>query len=329
GLFTAGDRRLELTYPFDCHGRPVTAYLGWVFQTDEGELFSERGVGLAPDMSRKLADAAIRFLRAESGRPFFLHVNFLAPHDPLLIPPGYEDKYDWRKIPLPENFLPEHPFDHGNLDGRDEKLLPHPRTEEDVRRDLAAYYAVISDMDAQLGRILAALDELGEAERTIVIFTSDHGLAIGSHGLRGKQNMYDHTVGVPLIMRGPGVPERRRSKAQCYLRDLFPTICDLTGIDVPEAVEGRSLAPVIRGQREELYAYVFGHYRDVQRMVRSDRWKLIRYPRIDRWQLFDLQNDPHELHDLIGKYEYAEVVSRLKGALSRWRREVNDPLSVE
>ncbi len=294
GLFTAGDRRFEQTCPLDCHGRPVTGYLGWVFQTDRGKLFPERGVGLTPEISGKLADAAIRFLRDEPGRPFFLHVNFTAPHDPLLMPPGFEDKYDWREIPPPQNFLPEHPFDHGNFNGRDERLLPRPRTPEGVRRDLAAYYAVVSQMDQELGRILAALEELGEGERTIVIFTSDHGLAMGSHGLRGKQNMYEHTVGVPLIIAGPGLPEGLRSSAQCYLRDLFPTICELAGVEAPAAVEGRGLVPLIRGEREELYTYVFGHFRDKQRMIRSRRWKLIHYPRIDRRQLFDLRNDPYE-----------------------------------
>jgi arylsulfatase A-like enzyme len=195
GLFASGGGAYPLDYPHDYHGRPVTGYRGWIFQDDEGNRFPEKGVGLVPNISAVIADAAIELVRREPQRPFFLHVNFTAPHDPLLMPPGYEGKYDPKKIPLPPNFLPWHPFDHGNLEGRDEKLLPWPRTPRDVREDLAVYYAVISHMDEQIGRILEALEQSGQADRTIVIFTSDQGLAMGSHGLRGKQNMYEHTAG--------------------------------------------------------------------------------------------------------------------------------------
>src|SRR5262245_42221834 len=131
-------------------------YRGWVFQTDDGKLFPEQGVGLTPDISRRFADAAITFLKRKPSRPLFLHVNFTAPHDPLLLPPDHEKAYDPERLPLPANFLPRHPFDHGNLTGRDEQLWPSPRTESDARAELAAYYAVISHLDEQVGRVLAA-----------------------------------------------------------------------------------------------------------------------------------------------------------------------------
>ena len=139
-------------------GREVTGYRGWMFQTDDRKLFPEKGVGLTPDISARFADAAIEFIKRRSEKPFFLQVNFTAPHDPLLTPPGFEKTYDPAKMPIPPNFLPEHPFDHGNLKGRDERLLPWPRTRKDIQQDLATYYAVISHMDAQIGRILKALD---------------------------------------------------------------------------------------------------------------------------------------------------------------------------
>ena len=326
GLFAGGGGRFPLTHPVDHHGRPVTGYRGWLFQTDAGELKPELGVGLTPDISRHIADAAIELVRRRPERPFFLHVNFTAPHDPLLMPPGYEGKYDPAEIPLPPNFRPRHPFDHGNLEGRDEKLLPWPRTPEDVRADLAVYYAVLSHMDAQLGRILDALEATGQAKSTIVIFSSDHGLAMGSHGLRGKQNMYEHTVGVPLLMRGPGVPAGKRSAAQCYLRDLYPTVCELAGVPIPETVRGRSLAPVLRGETDSVRDCVFGHFRDVQRMVRTERWKLIDYPKAGKVQLFDLEADPHEIHDRSGDPACADVLAKLRGKLEAWQREVDDPL---
>lgn len=328
GLFSSGGGKWWVDQ-VDYHGRPVTGYRGWIFQDDTGKKFPEKGVGLTPDIDREFADAAVRFIRRKSEKPFFLHVNFTAPHDPLLMPPGYEGKYDPKKIPPPADFLPRHPFDHGNLEGRDEKLLPWPRTPELVTEDLAVYYAVISHMDEQLGRILAALDATGQAGNTIVIFTSDQGLAMGSHGLRGKQNMYEHTVGTPLVFRGPGIPKGNRSNAQCYLRDLYPTACDLVGIDVPKTVQGRSLGPVLRGQTDSIYDQVFGHFGTTQRMIRTERWKLVHYPKIGKYQLFDLANDPHELENLAAGPCRATLFAELRGKLEAWQQEVGDPVAKE
>lgn len=316
GLYSGGGGRWYKPQ-VDWKGMTVTGYRGWIFQTDEGEKFPELGVGLTSDISARFADAAIEFIRRKPTRPFFLHVNFTAPHDPLLMPPGMEDKYDPAKIPLPKNFAPRHPFDHGNFEGRDEKMLPWPRTEEMVRKNLAVYYAVITHMDQQIGRILESLQKTGQDGDTIVIFTSDHGLAVGSHGLMGKQSMYEHTINVPLLVSGPGVSKAKRCDAQCYLRDLFPTACDMAGIPIPTTIEGRSLKPVILGEEDAVYTEVFGYFRDKQRMIRTDRWKLIHYPHIGRYQLFDVQNDPFETNDLIRDKRHAETIAQLKQRLAR------------
>jgi len=325
GLFTGGGGKWAKDQ-VDHHGRPVTGYRGWVFQTDAGEMFPDRGVGLTADISEAFADAAIAALGRTRERPFFLHVNVTAPHDPLLIPTGYERMYDPAAMPLPGNFLPQHPFDHGNLRGRDERLLPWPRTEADVRADLAVYYAVISHMDEQIGRIVAAIESHGLAQNTLVIFTSDQGLAMGSHGLRGKQNMYEHTVGVPMILNGPGVPRGKRFGAQVYLRDLYPSMCELTGMPVPESVEGRSFVPVLRGHADAIHDQTFGYFRDVQRMIRTDRWKLIHYPAIGRRQLFDLAADPLERYDLSADARHAAVLADLGARLRAAQEHCGDPL---
>lgn len=310
----------------DHKGREVTGYKGWVFQTDDGKLFPEKGVGLTRDISALFADAAIELIKRKPDKPFFMHVNFTAPHDPLLLPTGYEKKYDAKKMALPPNFAARHPFDHGNLDGRDELLLPSPRTEQDVRDELAAYYAVISHLDEQIGRVVESLKATGQLENTVLIFASDHGLAIGSHGLRGKQNMYEHTVGVPLIISGPGLPRGGRCEAQVYLRDLYPTTCDLAGIRIPETVEGKSLVPLINGKEKSLYPRAFGYYRDVQRMVRDDRWKLIQYPKVKKEQLFDLANDPFEMKDLSADPRHEGKRKELQAHLLEWQKGVGDPL---
>jgi arylsulfatase A-like enzyme len=325
GLYAGGGRRWYKPQ-VDWKGMEVTGYRNWLFQKEDGQRFPERGVGLTSDISAQFAEAAISFIRRKTEKPFLMQVNFTAPHDPLLMPPGYENKYDPTKIPLPKNFLPRHPFDHGNFDGRDEKMLPWPRDPVMVRKNLAVYYAVISHMDEQIGRILDILEETKQTKDTLVIFTSDHGLAVGSHGLMGKQNMYEHTIRVPLVMAGPGIPKGKRNEALCYLRDLFPTICDLIGLPIPKSVEGRSLKPVIREEKNSVYSEIYGYFRDKQRMVRDKRWKLIHYPEIDRYQLFDLNKDPFEKNDLIGKDHHAQVVRHLQSLLAQKMKQWEVPL---
>ncbi len=297
-----------------------------IFQSADGRTkYPERGVGLTADISNLFADAAIEVIKADRGdKPFFLQVSFTAPHDPLLTPPGYESRYT-NSIPAPNNFLEQHPFDHGNLYGRDERLTPWPRSKEAIQDILAQYYRVVSHMDEAIGRILKALEASGQADNTIVIFSSDHGLGVGSHGLRGKQSMYEHTIGVPLIVSGLGIPSDRETSAQVYLRELFPTICDLCGIPIPSTVQGKSFARVLRGQSNEAHAAVFGQFRDKQRMIRTDRFKLILYPEAARIQLFDLKADPDERVDLWGQTAYHKTGLKLLGQLNRWRQEANDP----
>ena len=325
-LFGSGGKKWQKPNQVDAHGRPVTGYSGWVFQSNSGkEKFPNLGIGLTGDISEKFADASIEFIKRPHHKPFFLHCNFTAPHDPLIVPPGFENAYDPTDIELPKNFAPRHPFDHGNMNSRDENLLPLPRTVIETQRDLAVYYAVISHMDQQVGRILSALDEAGVRDETIIIFTSDHGLAMGSHGLRGKQNMYEHTINVPMLISGPGVPKQKSFDAQMYLRDLYPTVCDLTGIPIPD-VDGRSLGQVLRGERDAIYDHVFGYFRNFQRMVRSDRWKLIHYPQINKWQLFDLVSDKNEIHDLSDAPEFFAKKRELQSKLRIWQKEVEDPI---
>ncbi|MCA8993916.1 MAG: sulfatase-like hydrolase/transferase [Planctomycetaceae bacterium] len=323
GMFTGGGGKWWQE-KVDWKGMPVTGYRGWIFQDDEGNLFPERGLGLTPDISSKFADAAIELIKTRDERPFFLQLCFTAPHDPLLLPENEEFHYKAEDMPVPTNFLPEHPFDHGNLMGRDEVLLPFPRTPEMVQKLLAVYYAVITDLDHQVGRVMSALELTGQLENTIVVFTSDHGLGVGSHGIRGKQNMYEHTVGVPLLLAGPDVPVGQIRNTQVYLRDLYPTVCELTNVSVPPTVDGKSFKQALGKSDFVVHPHVFCYYRDSQRMIRTDRWKLIHYPLIDRWQLFDVVNDPHEKHDLYGQVEHRSTVQELQKLLVKRRQAVGD-----
>ncbi|WP_414665086.1 sulfatase-like hydrolase/transferase [Horticoccus sp. 23ND18S-11] len=329
GLFSSGGAPagVKATHPVTPTGRAVTGYTGWTFKNEHNEPQPEFGVGLTPATDRIIADHAVAAIQRQGPQPFFLQVNFTAPHDPLHWPEGHANERDARDQRVPANFRPAPEFDTGNRDGRDERVVPAPRTADDVKRERAIYFSLVENLDRQVGRILAALAATGALERTIVIVSSDHGLALGSHGLMGKQNQYEHTINVPLILAGPGVPAGQRFAGQCALRDLYPTICALTGLDTPASVEGRSLAPILRGQRDEVHDAIFGYFTDTQRMVRTpDGWKLIWYPAIGRYQLFEVGTDPEELRDRIAEPSQQPRVAQLKARLVAWQQQHGDPI---
>ena len=209
---------------------------------------------------------------------------------------------------------------------RDEALAPWPRTPEVVREHIAAYYAMITHVDYHMGRVLKALDESGHAGNTIVVFSADNGLAVGQHGLLGKQNLYEHSMRVPLVIGGAGLPRGKRTDAYAYLYDLFPTLCDLTGTATPDTVEGSSLAPVIRGHKDKVRDSMFSAYRTCQRAVKDGRYKLIRYNvnGARTTQLFDLQEDPLEMRNLAGDAGQKHRIGGLNRLLGDWMRKTED-----
>lgn len=281
--------------------------------------------------SELYADQASRFLETRarnSDEPFFMYVAFNAPHDPRQSPREYVNMYPQDKLSLPGNFLPEHPFDQGDHMIRDEKLAPFPRTPEAVRLHRQEYYAIISHFDHEMGRILSALDQSGKAENTYIIFTSDHGLAVGRHGLMGKQNQYDHSIRMPLIIAGPGLGQGRRIEELVNMQSLFATSCDLAGLEIPESVEFRSLRSLLEGQGTGGEDYIFGAYRHFQRMIRSKEYKLIVYPEVKKVQLFDLAADPLEMNNLAEKQDYLLIKTALFNELLRKQKELGDYLTL-
>lgn len=275
------------------------------------------------------ADKAVAFLQNyQAAAPFFLYVAMTAPHDPRTPPGKYTTMYDPAKLQLPPNLLPEHPFDNGELKIRDEQLAPWPRTEAVVRQHLADYYGMISHLDEQVGRIVQALEASPHAKNTIVIFAADNGLAVGQHGLLGKQSLYDHSVRVPLILAGPGILQQRRIDANVYLFDLFPTLCELQGAKTPPRVEGQSLLPLLANKPASARSRIFAAYRDSQRMIRVGDYKLIRYPKIDKTQLFNLADDPWETRDLAGDEQQQARIATMLKELQAAQAEFGDKLSL-
>jgi len=294
----------------------------------DGKLTAERtGEKFSSEL---FADSAIEFLRSHDGKkPFFAYVAFTAPHDPRMPPPSYRKPYYRNLPPLPANFLPQLPFDNGMMQGgRDENLGAWPRTEAMIRDQLAEYYGLITHLDEQIGRILAVLKESGRADNTIIIFSADNGLALGSHGLLGKQSVFEHSMRVPLLIAGPGIPRGKSTTAFTYLLDLFPTLGDVLAIKLPAGLEGESLRPLWEGTKERVRDSVFLPFIRIQRAVREERWKLIAYPKIGHLQLFDLQTDPHETTNLIDRPEHGPQVARLQQLMEQWQARTGDTLEV-
>ena len=293
-------------------------------------LKNDEGDRLDGEPGKEIVDEAITFLKGpRDGKPFFMYLAFANPHDPRVAAPKYMEQYDAAKIPLPKNYLPVHPFDNGEMAIRDEKLLPWPRTEEAIRKTHHEYYATITGLDFHMGRLLQTLKESGLMEDTIIIFSADQGIAIGSHGLLGKQSLYDAAMKCPLVVAGPGIPHGQ-SDALVYLLDIYPTVCELTGAAAPPGIDGQSFAPVLTGKSKVARPELFLSYKNVQRAFRDARWKVIRYPEVNITQLFDLENDPDEMHDLAGDPERAsrrdEMLARLKVAQEKYSDTL--PLSV-
>jgi len=282
--------------------------------------------------SEVVGDNAIGFLgtAAKSEKPFFMYIAFNAPHDPRQSPREYVDLYPLDRISIPANYLSDYP--HKDTIGcgqglRDEKLAPFPRTELAVKTHRQEYYAIITHMDSQIGRILDALEKSGKADNTWIFFTADHGLAVGHHGLMGKQNMYDHSLRVPFVVNGPGVKAGEKIPAPIYLQSAMATALDLAGVAKEEPVEFASVLPLLDGKGVGLDA-VYGAYLDLQRAVVHDGWKLILYPKANVVRLYHVSEDPLELQDFAADPAHAERMKLLFAEFLELQHELEDPLDV-
>ena len=282
-------------------------------------------------LCEEATDETLAFLKSQDGKkPFFSYLAFDGPHDPHIVPEGFPIDYAPASIPLPPNFLPQHPFDNGEMVVRDEQLIKWPRPEVDVKTMLAEYYRYISFLDVQVGRVLDAVDASPFAANTIIVYAADSGVARGSHGLIGKQNLYEHSMRVPLIVAGPGIAADKRSDAMCYLFDVMPTLGKLCGVTAPKDSQGSEFSAVLKDPAKSARPFLMFGYKSLQKALNDGRWKLIRYPHVDRTQLFDLQSDPYETKDLSGDPAQAE---RIKTMLAKLGAEMkadgdNDPLTA-
>lgn len=266
-------------------------------------------------LDHMVADRSIEFLKQHREKPFFLWGGLEKPHNEMYAPKRFHDLYDPGRIELPGNLynsrdrLPDTIHDNPVFPIN----TPGTYTDDEIRNCMAAYYANVSYMDEQVGRVLDALDEQGLSENTLVVYSSDHGENLFSHQMVQKQCFFETAVGIPLICRIPGVTEPGSIRLQlASLLDLLPTFCDACGIEAPTGLDGKSLLPVLRANaplRDEVFSE-FYEYGTAERMVRSGRWKYV-HSEGDLHQLYDLESDPDENINLIDDPAYARIAAEL------------------
>lgn len=324
--FTGGDNIFigGMHWPKDGgHRRPKL----WHF--DSTAVFEQKNKWQGEEFSSKMySDAAVDFIQnRNTENPFCLYVAYTSPHDPREAPEEYVQLYENSNISLPKNYQSEHSFDNGHLRTRDENLAPFPRTEEIIKKEIIEYYAMISEVDAQIGRVLDALESKNLMENTIIVFAGDNGLAVGQHGLLGKQSVYEHSVRVPLVIAAPNIKGNQSSEALCYLYDVFPTICDILDLKIPSSVEGKSLRSILDGEKEDLRDHLFlAHAKEMRAVRTKDDWKLIQYfvHGKSREQLFNLNDDPWEINNLADENNHQEKKEALKKILMQNVKDYND-----
>lgn len=294
-----------------------------------------------PHTSEIFADNAISFIQTyRKPTPFFMYLAFHAPHDPRQAPEKYKAMYPPKDIQLTPSYMPQHPFDNGHLFLRDEELAPWPRTPEIARQELSDYYAIITHLDAQIGRVIASLKANGQYENTLIVFAGDSGLGVGNHGLLGKQNIYDEDgVHIPLILAGGAVTQKgKRIDAFTYTHDIFPTVCDWVNIPIPASVSGQSMTPLIRGEQKQGRNYTYHAYKQFQRAYRKGDFKLIEYVRAKDFnkkigefeagsrvtQLFNIRQDPWETQDLSFFPQYQSTIQAMRFELQQKAIELGD-----
>ena len=284
--------------------------------------------------SEVLRDDALGFIQqaSQDSLPFFMYLAFNAAHDPRQAPHEFLDRYPLDKVSPPVSWLPNYPYQVEMGCGptvRDEALAPFPRTEYALKVHNQEYYALVTHMDQQIGKILDALKASGQEENTYIFFTADHGLAMGRHGLLGKQNLFEHSVKVPFMAVGPGIKGGTQIDAPIYLQDVMASSLELAGIEKPAYVEFESVLSLAKqeegaAQRSEIY----GGYINYQRMIRQGKDKLIVFPKANKLLLFDLAADPEEQMDLAEKPEHRAKVKQLFQDLMRLQQEMGDTLDL-
>ena len=251
--------------------------------------------------SELITNSAIKFLREKTvgvENPFFMYVAYFAPHDPRQAPKKFLDLYNKKEILIPENFLPIYPFNIRVHKIRAEKIPAYPRTKEELQVHRRDYYAIISHLDEQIGKLLDEIEKHPEYKNTYIIFTSDHGLSMGEHGLYAKQTLFDHAQKVPFFIKGPKVKNIQHDTTPLNLYQLYSTLSELCGLSLPETVPNKSFANLIKSEKYKHSKYIYGAYKHHIRSVMNRNHKLLMYPLLKKVFLFDRNKDKWEINNI-------------------------------
>lgn len=296
-------------------------------------------------------DRAIEYINnSKDGQPFYLNIAYTAPHDPRSTHSPYHEYYNNQEIELPANFLSEHPFDNGQIaihDSilatypsderekirrkaiRDETLANYPRRKDEILSHIRDYYAMITHLDESVGHVIRTLKEKGIYDNTIVVFTGDNGLAIGQHGLMGKQSVYEHSVSIPLIIKDnvkkSSTSEYNIIDAPCYLIDVMPTLLEYAGAEIPKSVDALSIMPAIKNGKH-VRSDLYFSYTNLHRAISDMKWKLIEYNIEGKryTQLFNLVEDPMECNNIADIRKYRKIIASLRKKMLLAKKEFND-----
>ena len=272
----------------------------------------------------QITDQVLDLIDRHADENFMITASWSPPHDLWVMPEPYYSMVDRGAVELPGSTdLPE--WDQRGPS----KRLGDIMGPEGIREYAAIYHGMVKYIDDQLGRILKKLDELGLSDNTLVIFTTDHGDMVGAHGCIGKsiQSFYDDLVRIPLLMRLPGkIPAGTVVDEPVSQIDFMPTILDYLGLPVPEGIHGRSMRPLVEGQPVEWRDYAFCQRANSSRMLRTERYKLLYRPKPGGVALYDLQNDPHEDHNLAAETAHAKTVREMHARLLEVMARDGDPM---
>ncbi len=270
----------------------------------------------------KIADQAIEVLRRlkDAEEPFFLAVGFLKPHLPFVAPKRYWDLYKRDSIVVPDNYFPPTNAPDGAVHSFGELRSYHgiPNkgilSREQARELIHGYYACVSYTDAQIGRVLAALDKLGLSEETIVVLWGDHGWNLGEHTMWCKHSTFETSMHAPLIVRAPGYLKGRKTSALTEFIDLYPSLCELAGLELPEHLQGRSFVPLLREPDLQWKSAAIGRYRNGD-TIRTDRYRFTQYWTPENLpksrMLYDHSVDSAENENLSGNKRYHSAEENL------------------
>ncbi|BCX49315.1 iduronate-2-sulfatase [Haloferula helveola] len=307
GLYRLLNQNIETRAP---ENRQSTAMPHRMFVSVESD-----GDGSAqPDW--KAAEKAVEILqaRADSPEPFFLAVGFVRPHYPSVAPAEHFRRYPFEKVPAP--VVPEGDINDIPKPGR------APTTSEgcgiakfpdNIRKMRADYYATVTFMDEQLGKVLDELDRRKLRDSTLIIFTSDHGYHLGEHDFWQKSTLHEDVIRVPFLISAPGM-KTGRTRSLAELADIYPTVCDLLGVPIPESAQGESLKPVLQDPEAKVRQAAFALNPPKGHAIRTDEWAYMRY-RNGEEELYRMSTDPGQIENLASRKELAGTKRELKRML--------------